>query len=354
MRKLLLPVLALLLFCSHDMYLKPDGYFLPAGTFATIRLHNGTYAESENTIDRSRMTDVSLVGNGRRTAVPAGRWMEVGNATVLNFKTGAPGTWVAGVSTRSRDFTLTAEAFNRYLAHDGVTGELGLRKADGTLNDEARERYSKHVKSIFQVGEERSSDYATVLGYPIEFVPVNNPYDLAVGEEMSVRLLFRGEPLADEMVYVDHDNGSSAHDHQDGEHAHDESEDHTHTKGTPYRTDTAGLVRFTAEAPGIWHLRTIRMERMNEDSLTHESNWATLTFAVEQDLSTLATAHHHAAGGHTHADGTVHDHGDGAHAHGPEDHAHADEGVAGLPAPLWWGGSLLLVTGLFFYFNRKA
>ena len=352
-----LGLLAAILFWSHDMYLKPDGYYLDSGTFATIQLYNGTYEESENTIDRNRMADVSLVGGGERTAVPLGQWSEVGNATVLNFKSGEPGTWVAGVSTKARDFTQTPEAFNRYLAHDGVTDMLEAREKNGTMNDPATERYSKHVKTIFQVGDDTSDDYAVNLGYPIEFVPNANPYDLSVGEKLSVRLFRDGAPLTGELVYVDHDDGHG-HSHGEDDHSHDEGDDHTHTKGTPYRTDEAGDVEFAVTAPGVWHLRTIHMKTSTEDSLTHESNWATLTFAVAGQAS-QAAAHSHGADGHSHDGEHGHDHGPGGHSHdhgdgaGAHTHEHVDEGVMGLPGYVWWGGSLVFVAGLFFYFNRR-
>ena len=358
---LALALLALLLLPSHDMYLKPDNYHLFPRSLATIHLFNGTYEASENTIDRDRMVDVSIVGRGERTAIPNGQWSEVDLATVLTFKTGEPGTYVAGVSTAPRDFTQTAEAFNRYLAHDGITDALDARKADGTLNDPATERYSKHVKTIFQVGQEMTDDYATPLGYPLEFIPNANPYTLPVGENLSVRLLRAGRPLTNELVYVDYDDGHDhAHaDHDHDEHAdHDEDADHTHTKGTPYRTDASGDITFPVTAAGIWHLRTIHLVPSTEDSLTHESNWATLTFAVggpQQPGHAHGNGHDHDHGaGHAHGDHD-HPHGDHDHDHGPGGHAHehVDEGVIGLPGYVWWGGSFVFVAGLFAYFNRQ-
>ena len=53
-------------------------------------------------------------------------------------------------------FELTAEEFNDYLEHDGVTDVLERRRSQGQLTSDARERYSKHVKAIVQVGEPRS------------------------------------------------------------------------------------------------------------------------------------------------------------------------------------------------------
>ena len=350
-RPLLLLTLAALLSYGHDMFLKLDEYYLPPNRAATIQLFNGTFDRSDNSIDRNRMVDVSLVHGGRRHRVDTTQWSERNNTTYLGFDTGAPGTYVAGVSTRARDFDLAADAFNDYLKHDGVLDELERRKAVGELDKDARERYSKHVKAIFQVGETRSDDWSAELGYPIEFVPLSNPYSVHAGESLPVKLLRSGAPLANQLVYAGLREADDGHHHAAGEdhdhsHDHDEAADHDHQAGTTQlRTDAAGRIEVPITADGIWFLRTIHMEQLEEPGMTHESNWATLTFQVDH-----GQPHSHAAGGdheHDHDGGHEHHHGDG-HDH---DHDHDHEG---LPSYVWWLGSLAVVAGLFVYFNRKA
>ena len=300
------------------MFLKLDGYFLDPNGRATVLLYNGTFEASENTIDRDRMTDVSLVAAGQRRRVDTSQWHEEGFNTVLDLTTGAAGTYLVGVSTRARTIELDAEAFNGYLEHDGVVDMLEKRKADGTLGQDANELYSKHVKTVFQVGDARTDDWSTVLGYPIEFVPRANPYALTVGDRLSVQLLRDGAPLADQLVYA----GSSA----THSHSHDGGEEHTHTAATTLRTDAEGMLDLPITEAGVQYLRTIHMAERNDDGLTHESNWATLTFGVAE---------------------AEHDHG---HDH---NHAHADEGI-GSTSILLGVGSLLLIAGLFVFFNRRT
>lgn len=330
MKRRVLLLLAFVFLTSHDMFLKPDGYFLPPNSPATIQLYNGTFERSENAISRDRMLDVSLVGNGERRAVAPDHWTDKDSAAVLSFTTGAPGTCVAGVSTAARNIEMTAEDFNGYLEHDGVLDMLQWRKENGAMEQDAVEKYSKHVKTLFQVGDQTSEDWKTVLGYPIEFVPLENPYDLHPGHELQVQLLWKGEPLADQLVYVgsvasdhDHDGG---HTHPDAaDHDHEAGESHQHSDAAPLRTDAEGMVRVKLTAEGTWYLRTIHMELSEAPGLTHESNWATLTFAVGQ--------------GHS-------------HTHDTAAHQHADE--TGIPSYVYWIGSLLLLAGLFFWFKRKS
>jgi uncharacterized GH25 family protein len=339
-KKLILGCVAILLLCSHDMFLKLDSYFLQANSEATIQLFNGTFEESENTIDRDRMLDVSLVGNGNRTAADSSQWMEKDLITYLNFKTGNEGTYVAGVSTAARNIEMEAQRFNNYLEHDGVVDMLKYRKENNEADKDAVEKYSKHVKTIFQVGKDRSEDWKTVLGYPIEFVPLENPYEIHAGHDLKVRLLLRGKPLQNQLVLIgnkeDHQHAENGtHSHDDGEeHSHDDKagEEHSHDDLKEVRTDENGIVKFNLDSSGVWFLKTIHMEKSAIEGLTHESNWATLTFQV----------------------GTSdHSHDTASHSHNTADHDHDDHEEGGIPSYVFWIGSFVLVGILFFLFNRK-
>ena len=342
-------VLAFVVLCSHDMFLKFDSYFLEPNTQAVLQLYNGTFTKSDNVIDRDRMLDVSLVGNGNRIKVDSSQWFEKDSITFLNFKTGQPGTWVAGVSTAARDIELKAEDFNKYLENDGVLDVLENRKTTNTLNTDAVEKYAKHVKSIFQVGEERSNDWNTNLGYPIEFIPLQNPYNRHEGHKLEFRLLYNGTPLPNQLVYVGRPakgNASEVHSHDNEEkkshtHNNEEASDHEHDVTEQFRTDENGIVSVDIDTQGIWFLRSIHMVASKEEGLTHESNWATLTFAVGSGNEE----------NHTHGD-EEHEHGSDTHTHDDEsqDHDHEDDG---FPTIIFWLGSILMVAALFYWFNRK-
>lgn len=335
MKKLFLVLIAFVVFSSHDMYLKLDTYFLQPNTSAAIKLFNGTFDKSENVIDRNRMIDVSLVGNGNRSQVDTSQWSEKDSMTILSFTTGEAGTWVAGVSTHPRNIEMTAADFNDYLEHDGVLDMLDWRKKNDALEQDAVEKYSKHVKAIFQVGDKKTNDWQTALGYPIEFIPLSNPYDLHPGHAMQVQLLWKGEPLANQLVYVDskarghehshdHEHADAAEDEHSHDHGHAAEEDHHHHAATQVRTDANGILSVELTAKGIWYLRTIYLTHSEDPGLTHESNWATLTFEV-------GDGHSHDGGGHSHA-----------HEHG-----------WGIPSYAYWIASFGLLLGLFLWFNRK-
>lgn len=321
MRRIVLCFLAFFLFSSHDMYLKLDDYFLQPHTESVIQLFNGTFDKSENVIDRDRMIDVSWVSSGSRTRIEDSDWFEKDSITFLKIKTENPGTYLVGLSTKARNLAMSALEFNNYLKHDGVLDMLEQRESQGLLNEDAIERYSKHVKTIFQVGDSLTDDYKTVLGYPIEFVPYQNPYDIHVGHELEVQLLYQGKPLAHQLVYVGHAPTSMTHTHDGSTHSHETGTDHQHTDLDTLRTDENGMVKIKITSEGKWYLRTIHLINSTEEMLTHESNWATLTFAIGQ--------------GHSHAHTDTHD--------------HEEE----IPSYYYILGSLAVIILLYFVFKAK-
>lgn len=301
-----------------------ETYFLQPNQGAVLSLYNGTFEQSENIITRDRMLDASLIAQGERIAIDPKQWKDQDSTiTQLTFNTGVAGTYVAGVSTKARNIELSAEKFNSYLEHDGVLDMLEQRTNDSLLDQDAVESYEKHVKAIYQVGDVKTNDWSTALGYPIEFVPKANPYEKYSGEKLKIQLLLDGEPLSNQLVFADYIKGSHAHTHNDHDHNHTHDgtehshnhehsgdghghshesqtgETHTHTSGQQLRTNDEGMVLVDLPEDGIYYLRTIHMTRVTDsDELTHQSKWATLAFEV---------SHKHGADTHTHDHDHEHD-----------------------------------------------
>ncbi len=220
-------VLAFTLLCSHNLYIKMSRYFLEPNQETTLSLYNGTFEESENVITRDRILDATILVNDNKLSIDESQWTDKDSTiTEFSFTPLEQGTYVSGISTRARNIELTAEKFNDYLNHDGVLDMLEQRKADNTLTEDAVESYEKHVKAIYQVGDQKTQDWKTALGYPIEFVPQENPYDKFTGDKLDVQLLLDGKPLANQLVYTDYVKVFHNHDH--GDHAHDHGHDHSH------------------------------------------------------------------------------------------------------------------------------
>ena len=249
---------------AHDMFLRLSQYFLRENTAVTVELLNGTFVLSENSITRDRLLDIAVVSPAGRAALDTSGWRATGDTSRFDFRTGAAGTYVLGVSTRPRALSMTGAEFNAYLKDDGIPDELAARGAQGRLDEAATERYHKHVKALVQVGDAPSNAFSTVLGYPAELVPVQNPYALKVGATLELRVLVDGKPTANQLVLYGGQTASGGRVAQRN-----------------VRSDAAGVARIPIDRTGPYFVKFISMQRLTGDrEANHESKWASLTFGV--------------------------------------------------------------------------
>jgi hypothetical protein len=247
---------------AHDLFIKMDSYHLPANSAVTVPILNSTFLVSENSITADRVADASVASGGHRQEVSMDGWHADADTTFLDMRVGEAGTYVLGVSTLARDLGMSGEDFNTYLATDGIPDVLAQRERDGELDQDVWERYSKHVKAVYQVGDQRTSGYDEVFGYPAELVPLNNPYELSVGDEIALRVMVDGKPVQRQLVLA----GGV----RDGK-LFEERED---------RSDGEGVVRFTLHESGRWYAKFINMAKTDAEDIDYESKWATISFEV--------------------------------------------------------------------------
>lgn len=269
MRRTLGIALALLLvvvtaLAAHDLFIKPAAFFLAANTSSQARIVNGTFTRSENAVTWDRVRDVSIVGPAGRSHPDVSAWSDKGDTSVLRFTTGAPGTYVLGVSTLPRELRLKAKEFNAYLESDGVPDVLAARRASGEITQAARERYQKHIKAMVQVGDTRSDAYATTLGYPAELIPLANPYEMEDGAALRLRVLVDGQPVANQYVVTGGRTAAGGR-----------------IAVTGYRSDSAGIVHIPIRSAGQWYVKFIHMTKVTGDTtVDYESKWASLVFEI--------------------------------------------------------------------------
>lgn len=249
---------------AHDLFLTLREYFVPPDTDLRITALNGTFSTSENSIDRIRIADLSLVTPAGRRQLDTTAVSAEGTRTAIDVHPEAEGTYVAGMSIMPSEIDLTAKEFNAYLAEEGLGTVLARRRRDGELAKPARERYAKHVKLIFQVGAVRSEGWSTGLGYPVEIVPLQNPYQLGPGDTIRFRLLVNGAPSpGGQEVLAGGRTPSGAR-----------------RTVRHLVTDAAGEIALARVSAGTWYVKFIHMSKAPEPGLDYVSQWATLTFAV--------------------------------------------------------------------------
>lgn len=249
---------------AHDLFFRMDNFLVEPNSTTRIRALNGTFSVSENSITRDRLRDLSVVSASGRVHADTSLWSTTGDTSVFTLRSGGAGTYVVGASLLPREITLTAKEFNTYLDDDGIPDVLALRKTNGELGKPATERYSKHIKALVQVGAARTGDFAAVLGYPAEIVPLDNPYELKTGATLRVRTMVDGKPVANQLVVSGGRLPGGAR-----------------LTERRVRSDANGVARVRLASRGQYYVKFISMvPYRGAEKIDYESKWATLTFEI--------------------------------------------------------------------------
>ena len=254
---------------AHDLFLKPEAFFIAPHSQLRVWVLNGTFVTSEAAVDRDRLRDLSVVSTLGVIHPDTTTWERGDKKSSWHVDVADSGTYAVAASVRPRILRLEGKAFNQYLEEDGIPDILALRRRRGEMSRPARERYSKHVKALVLVGGRRNASEDTAfrvkLGYPAELVPLDNPYAMTPGHSLRVRALVDATPAPGLLVIA---GGHSATGEKFSE--------------VRARTDSQGIARVALRQRGVWYVKFVSMRPISggADSVDYESKWATLTFAL--------------------------------------------------------------------------
>lgn len=254
---LMLSLLLSLPATAHDFWIEP-GEFRPApGTPVPVVLRIGEdYVGESQPYDPATIVDFSVSGPaGRRPfdgvpgADPAGV-----------FTPASPGLYLLGFHNTRSFVDLEPERFLAYLEQEGLEHVARLREERGEAERNGREFYSRSAKALVQAGDARGEGHDRALGYPVELIPLANPYALPPGAALPVEFRYRDRPLANVLVVA-------------------------FTAEEPgikfsARTGADGRVSVPLAAAGTWIVKAVHADELPaaETRAEWESFWATLTF----------------------------------------------------------------------------
>ncbi len=244
---------------AHDFWIEAQPFYLETGDRIELGLYVGVDLVGEPQLNIPEFTrDFSFISTTGQFPVQG----ELGREPAGYFHPDVPGTYLAGFQTNPQFVEMPAEKFNEYLAEEGLEPILALRRERGESDKTAREYYQRCAKSIMV---NRSSGTQPPLGhaflYNYEIMPQGNPY--TTDGQLTVQVLFKGEPIENAQVVA-------------------------FTKQAPMnkqavRSDAEGLARFDVSAPGMWMIKSVRMEPLDRKDAEWISYWASLTFERRRD-----------------------------------------------------------------------
>jgi hypothetical protein len=258
--------LSLLLFLAcplfaHDLYLRGNPLILSSPGDSTISMVLAEAFPGEPIPWRADKTSLfKVIGpTGGRLLSAAGKAAD----PVVNFST--EGTYVLAWTSTPSYIKIESSEFNPYLEEEGYRKAIELRKQLHQESMPGKEKYTRYLKAFVQVGVKQSDQYKEVFGFPIELIPLSNPYSLHSGSSMKVRLLFQGKPLANHRIMATYDSFSKEHD----------------VYAQTATTGSNGEAEIQVNKPGLWMIRSNEMLPLEGDTEADwQSFWANFTFHV--------------------------------------------------------------------------
>lgn len=264
-RRWLLTAAGILLFscrlAAHDFWIEPSSFESAVGQPVRIHLRVGEHFAGDPVKRNDRAIErFVLAGPGEERPVAGRQGMDP--AGVLRLE--VPGIYYVAYRSKPSATSLSARAFEQYLAEEGLESIIEERRALKESATPARELFSRSVKTLLRTTGAAGEGWDHPLNMTLEFVPQADPAHAPDGR-LPVRLLLESTPLPGALVVAYRKDDSAA------------SEGREVMRG---RTDAAGEISIPV-GPGVWLLKAVHMKRAPAGSEADwQSTWTALTFQI--------------------------------------------------------------------------
>jgi uncharacterized GH25 family protein len=243
---------------AHNFWIEPTTFTPAPGQRLAVRLRVGVELQGDPVPrDPNLIKRFVAVGPSGEASVPG-----VPNTEPAGFEAfSAPGLYTIVYESRRSPVEIDAAKFEQYLKEEGLETVAAARARQGKSAAGAKEVFSRSAKALIAVGGGGAGPgFDRVLGQRIELVAEKNPYTLAGGGELPVRLLYEGKPLAGALIMA-------------------------LQRGRPdkvtARSDSKGRAVLKLDRPGFWLVKAVHMIPAPADAgADWESFWSSLTFAL--------------------------------------------------------------------------
>jgi len=250
---LVLPALA------HEFWLEPQQYIFSRTDEINIRFRVGESFTGDNWKgNREKVSELKLYYADIIDDLSDVISDEEGDS--LQFSIHEEGTAMVTFNNTNSFIELDAEKFNAYLLEDGLQAAIDYRKKHNETDSIGREFYQRSVKTIVQVGALKTEVYKKQTALPVDIIPLSHPYKLDNGDTLKVKVLFRGEPLANTKIRTWHKLMGRVTD-------------------TSFMSNEKGEISFPVNTSGEWMVSCVTMIHLaNDPKAQWQSYWGSLTW----------------------------------------------------------------------------
>ena len=160
---------------AHEYWLETDNFFLKLNERSQIRLFVGDALKKDEERPYQASKTVSFDMFSADGKFDMRSLVEDETTPFLKFSSDHAGTFLLSLERNWSYIKLDAAKFEDYLREDGMEYIIDERKRLGESNKAGSERYSRFIKTLLQVGDNRTGSAKTRVGSKLEIVPLENP-----------------------------------------------------------------------------------------------------------------------------------------------------------------------------------
>lgn len=249
---------------AHDFWIQPGLFWVspreavPMSIFVGHGTNRVLWDADINRI--TRLNSVSQAGASNQSGT-----IRQGGSGAMRFA--SPGIHIVTLTTSHAQSDLPAIRFNDYLAVEGLTPAIDLRRRNRQTGRPGREIYSRRAKALVRVGlgPVTTSPHVTrPIGMTLEIVPFQNVYTAPSDQAVTFIVYYKGRPLQGALVKL-HNLGADER------------------PAATQRTNAAGRVAFIFPRRGAWQLNVVWTEPLSGHSTADfDTTFASLTFGYSR------------------------------------------------------------------------
>lgn len=181
---------------AHDFWLIPDMFGFAQDASVHVNGRSGLRFPTGTAVQPARVADARIIGATSDSKIAE---MAVeGTSLRLHMKPAAAGQYLIVAGLMPRTTRAAPAGLIRYLNAEGGAAEATRLERDNALAgfDTVVYTGASYAATIMQVGAGGPRAFSRTAGFPLEFVPVNDPGHLHAGDTLHVKVVGAGKPVA--------------------------------------------------------------------------------------------------------------------------------------------------------------
>ena len=264
-KKIVIPILlfvAIALISAREFWLQPLKFVYKPGEKLVMNFKAGENFIGEPwDLKKNQIESLVLHHTSSSSSVLDSMKEDRNNNLILTLR--AEGSYLLSMQTKNAVNEWEAEKFNSFLKENGLDEIIDRRTKTNTLASPTKEYYSGYSKLLVQVGEKKDDTHKKVNNFPVEILPLENPYALKIGDPIHFKILFDGKPVFGVRVKVWNrfDNRTTIQN---------------------IYTEKDGTLETRVSSPGPWMVSVVRMVPSKQAGADWQSYRGSLVFGIEK------------------------------------------------------------------------